>query len=302
MVYPLGRCFELDELDVTLRRDDQALLFFILFLIECNIRNWILLKDASLIGLKDIIFDPDGRSDWPIHKKILLNLHLRSLQVVITAYPVGFTDFGNFWTTLVVSTLVSELLELKRGTLLRNEMTVLVHKSVKMRHASMATIVHIVANHGHLRRKRRYLLTILQHQPGFYHLNKGHRGTISTFLLITERPREVIILYIPKVIFFGNETFWDIFALFVLFGPRLSILQGFTKRVTLLAKFLLSTLSTLLLMFFHRRQAPELTQFVLFKAFKLSVVNLGVRIGYLVLIKLPFVSLGKEARHRMVLH
>ena len=152
MIYPLGCCFELDKLNVTLRRDDQPVVIsFILLLVKCHISNWILLKNAFLIRLENIIFDPDGRGDWPIDKKILLHLHLRSLQVIITAYPVSFIDFGDFRTILVVCTLVSELLELKRGALLRYEMAFLVHKAVKMGHASMAAIVHIVADHSHLR-------------------------------------------------------------------------------------------------------------------------------------------------------
>ena len=109
----------------------------------------------------------------------------------------------------------------------------------------MAPIIHIIAQHRHLWRKMWDFfrnMTIFEFQSCIDHLDKRHGITVSTILLITEWTCEIIVLNIPKVIFFRNESIWDVFWFFILFSPWLSILYSFMESISLLTKLLLPTL------------------------------------------------------------
>jgi len=80
-----------------------------------------------------------------------LDLKLRWLSIVI-ADPVGVVNLGDCWAVFVVAAVVFVLFEFEWCALLSDKMSFLIHKTIIVSLSSMATIVHIITQHRHLRR------------------------------------------------------------------------------------------------------------------------------------------------------
>lgn len=79
-------------------------------------------------------------------------------------------------------------------------------------------------------------MSVFQFETCLDSLDESHGVARSALHLVTQWRRKIIVLYIPKVIFFRDKLRRNLVGGLVLFGPRLSVGIRFNEIISVFAK------------------------------------------------------------------
>ena len=109
--------------------------------------------------------------DWSISEDFLHHFFLGRVSPA-TANEIRFFDLGNWFALLIILAIVTLGLVNVRSTVLADQVAVLRHENVEVWPSAVASFIHIIASHQHLRRQHWRLLTVLEFDPRLHDL--GH--------------------------------------------------------------------------------------------------------------------------------